>query len=344
MWGKNYFLKVLGVVLVTYALIVGLLLPLGSGIASLDTYQLNEENNFTVRANTHNVIVEDGLEVFLKFSRDLWLKASSVNEVSSNLFEIKFDIKGVPDKFKRKSEASLAIIGSPYGAAVLPRALVVEFSDIAEPTDLMRQPSFEEVKTKTTFPYRNILKESIRNLFYHVPMWFAMIILCLMAAIYGIRYLNSFERTMDLKAEALLLVAFLLGMLGLVTGSIWAKNTWGAFWTDDVKLNMSAVVVLMYGTYLIFRRVIKDKDRMRRVTSAYNIFCFASMIPLLFIVPRIQDSLHPGNGGNPGFGGEDLDGTMRWVFYPAIVGWTLIALWIANLWYRINKINFGRIK
>jgi heme exporter protein C len=63
------------------------------------------------------------------------------------------------------------------------------------------------------------------------------------------------------------------------------------------------------------------------------------MIVLLFILPRLTDSLHPGNGGNPGFGGYDLDSRMRTVFYPACMGWILIGVWISTLRYRIRLIE-----
>jgi heme exporter protein C len=62
----------------------------------------------------------------------------------------------------------------------------------------------------------------------------------------------------------------------------------------------------------------------------YNIFAFAAMVPLIFIIPRLQDSLHPGSGGNPGFNAYDLDSRMRLIFYPAVVGWFLIGVWIAQ--------------
>ena len=75
------------------------------------------------------------------------------------------------------------------------------------------------------------------------------------------------------------------------------------------------------------------------MAAIYNIFAFASIIPLLFIIPRMYDSLHPGNGGNPAFGGEDLDNTMRTIFYPAIIGFTLLGFWIANVLTRINNVR-----
>jgi heme exporter protein C len=71
----------------------------------------------------------------------------------------------------------------------------------------------------------------------------------------------------------------------------------------------------------------------------YNIFAFAAMIPLIFIIPRLTSSMHPGSGGNPGFNAYDLDSRMRLVFYPAVLAWFLIGLWIVNIRVRIKKLE-----
>jgi heme exporter protein C len=65
------------------------------------------------------------------------------------------------------------------------------------------------------------------------------------------------------------------------------------------------------------------------------------LIPLLYILPRLKgvDSLHPGQGGNPGFSAYDLDNNLRKVFYPAVIGWTLLGLWLASLRIRIRAID-----
>jgi heme exporter protein C len=63
------------------------------------------------------------------------------------------------------------------------------------------------------------------------------------------------------------------------------------------------------------------------------------MIVFIIILPRMTDSLHPGSGGNPGFNVYDLDRTMRLVFYPAIIGWALLALWIAEIRVRIHRLR-----
>jgi heme exporter protein C len=59
----------------------------------------------------------------------------------------------------------------------------------------------------------------------------------------------------------------------------------------------------------------------------------------VMVLPRLTDSLHPGNGGNPAFGSYDMNHNMRLVFYPAIIGWTLLGVWFIDLRLRIRKIE-----
>ena len=134
-------------------------------------------------------------------------------------------------------------------------------------------------------------------------------------------------------------VGVVLGILGLLTGALWAKWTWGAFWSWDIKQNMSAVALLIYLAYFVLRSSLDALEQSARISAVFNIFAFAMLIPLIFVIPRLTDSLHPGNGGNPGMGGEDLDNTMRMIFYPAIIGWTLLGFWIANLTYRASDLR-----
>jgi heme exporter protein C len=193
---------------------------------------------------------------------------------------------------------------------------------------------------KYDYPFRTILYESIRNLYFHVPMWFGMILIFIASVIYSIRYLMNKKPLDDIKAKSYAQVGILYGVLGIITGGIWAQYTWGAFWSFDIKQNMSAIALLIYMAYFVLRGSFDDFEKRARLGAVYNIFAFATLIPLLFVIPRLYESLHPGNGGNPGFGGEDLDNTMRTVFYPAVIGWTLLGLWIGNLVYRLNHLKW----
>ena len=75
------------------------------------------------------------------------------------------------------------------------------------------------------------------------------------------------------------------------------------------------------------------------LSSVYNVFAFSMLIPLIFILPRLTDSLHPGNGGNPGFNVYDLNSQLRIVFYPAVIGFICLGLWISDIKLKIQKIN-----
>ena len=128
--------------------------------------------------------------------------------------------------------------------------------------------------------------------------------------------------------------------LGLLTGMLWAKFTWGDFWSRDPKQNSAAIAFLLYSAYLVLRRSIDEEQKRGKIAAIYNIFAFPIMIVLLFVLPRMTDSLHPGSGGNPAFGKYDLDNEMKIAFYPAMLGWSLLAVWIATLRYRIRTIEY----
>lgn len=188
-------------------------------------------------------------------------------------------------------------------------------------------------------PRLPILNETIRALHFHVTMWFGMILMLLAAVVYSIKYLGSNMIQYDDLAVEFTNAAILFGVLGITTGMLWAKFTWGDYWSGDPKQNASAIGLLMYFAYLILRNSLTDTQQRARIGAIYNIFAFAAFIPLIFVLPRLTDSLHPGNGGNPGFNAYDLDSNLRIIFYPAIIGWTLLGTWIATLRVRTRRVE-----
>ena len=228
------------------------------------------------------------------------------------------------------------------GPALLPKALFVKDINITQSAanvwagDIRSQL---HVKDDFAFPFRSIIYETVRNTFFHVAIWMAMFALLIISVVFSILFLVKKDMKYDHLSNGFTSVAIVYGLAGIATGMIWAKYTWGAYWTSDIKLNMAAVTLLLYLAYWLLRSSIDDIDNRARLAAMYNIFAFLALIPLLIIIPRLTDSLHPGNGGNPALGGEDLDNTLRMVFYPAIIGLTLIGTWMANLFTRIQRIN-----
>ncbi len=188
-------------------------------------------------------------------------------------------------------------------------------------------------------PRLAILNETIRVLYFHVPMWFGMIIILTASMVYAIKFLSADDPKLDHLSVELANVGVLFGVLGILTGMLWANYTWGAPWSNDPQQNAAAIGLLIYFAYFILRGSLQDEQQRARISAIYNIFAYAALIPLLFILPRLTDSLHPGSGGNPGFNAYDLDSNLRFVFYPAVVGWTLLGCWITSIRYRMRRIK-----
>lgn len=185
-----------------------------------------------------------------------------------------------------------------------------------------------------------ILRQTVRNLHFHVPMWFSMIFLLLLSFAYSIQYLSKQKADSDFRASALATTGLFFGLLGISTGSFWAKFTWGSFWTPDPKLNGAAIGVLIYLAYITLRGSVDDQNKRARLAAVYNIFAFPVFIVLIIVLPKVADySLHPGSGDSVGFNQYDLDNNLRKVFYPAVLGWILFSLWMSNLIYRTKKLE-----
>jgi heme exporter protein C len=191
-------------------------------------------------------------------------------------------------------------------------------------------------------PRLPILNETIRHVYFHVPLWFAMMILMTMSMVRSFQYLRKGDINYDHAAFQYAHVAFLFGILGFLTGAIWGNFTWGNPLPIDPKLIAVEIGMLIYAAYFVLRGSFDDEQKKARLSAVYNIFAFAAFMPLVWILPRVTDSLHPGNGGNPAFGKYDMDNDMRMVFYPAIIGWILIGLWISSIRIRIKKLEYAK--
>jgi heme exporter protein C len=188
-------------------------------------------------------------------------------------------------------------------------------------------------------PRLPILNESIRLFYFHFPMWCAMLLLFIISVASAVKYLRRGDIADDDCAVESAKVGLFFGILGLATGSLWAKATWGTFWTNDPKLNGTAIALMIYLAYFVMRGSLQDEVQRGRLSSVYNIFAFAVLIPLIFILPRMTDSLHPGNGGNPGFRLFDTSHDLKLVLYTAILAFCLLGWWLTTLLIRIKTYN-----
>lgn len=192
-------------------------------------------------------------------------------------------------------------------------------------------------------PRLNILNETIRNLYFHVGMWFAMIAMMTTSVVYAIMNLSTGKLVHDLHSTAFAKVGVLFGFLGLFTGMLWGNYTWGSYWPDDPKIHGAAITVLIYLAYFTLKSGVPDLEKRARISGAYNIFAYILLVLFLIVYPRVAPSLHPGSGGNPGFNTYDLNSNMRTIFYPAIIGWILLGVWITQLQFKVSKLENRKI-
>lgn len=325
-----------------YGLIVGMLVPLKTGIIQISpiTAKSGESISFNIKGyNSSYHKQSENIRIWFKLDSLYTIKANTIEVQSPTNLKANFVFPSQLPTTQAQQELTLVLEHPTDGTSVLPSAAFITApaeNDSLKSIQAWTKTPMENLiqSEKFTFPYRGILGETIRNTFYHVPLWFAMMLILLLSMLQSIFYLKNNTVIHDEKANAYAQIGLLYGILGLVTGAIWAKYTWGAYWSFDPKQNMSAIAMLIYLAYFVLRGSFEDDEKKARISAIYNIFAFVMLIPLLFIIPRMVESLHPGNGGNPGLGADDLDSTMRMIFYPTIIGFMLFGLWLSQLVYR----------
>lgn len=158
-----------------------------------------------------------------------------------------------------------------------------------------------------------------------------MMVAFAMGFYFSIRYLNDEQMKWDRKAETATSVGLLFGICGLFTGSLWARFTWGAWWTfAEPRMNLAALAMLIFVAYFILRSAFNDPEKKAKISAIYNIFGVTTIPFLLYIIPRQLPSLHPGAEGNPAFS-EITAPELRYIFYPAVIGFIGLSIWIMNV-------------
>jgi len=183
------------------------------------------------------------------------------------------------------------------------------------------------------------LQQSIRNTFFHVPMWIAMMVCYGISVVYGVLYLYKPKFGYDTNSLEYARTGTVFGVLGLITGSIWANYQWGSPWNGDPKQNGTAIALLIYFAYFVLRGSINDTDKRSRISAVYNIFAFAMLFPTIWILPRTAESLHPGGlgaEGNPALKPQDSSPAIAIIMLIGFIGWTLLAIWITTLRVRLQ--------
>lgn len=341
---KNWW-KILGIGLVIVSIIGGLMIPLGPRLSEIEILE-KSDSLWLVQLKGVNTHFDASTDFYIKSNVSIKLKENELvfkakkDIIESNIVRLSFpnlrNIQGIHNQ----SYVHIIATNKADGVLALFDALWVD--SIQASNKIVVRDDYilkEHIKKGMVFPNRVILNETIRNLIFHVPMWFSMIFILCCGFISSLMYLLTNKIKYDLFAFNAAKTGLVFGVLGLTTGMLWAKYTWGASWTNDPKLNGAAIGMLVYLAYLILRSSIVDEIKKAKLSSVYNVFSFVVYIVFIFIMPRLNDSLHPGNGGNPGFKQYDLDSTMRMFFYPAVIGWIMVGFIILRMFERYELLK-----
>ena len=135
----------------------------------------------------------------------------------------------------------------------------------------------------------------VQKIFYlHVPLAIVALIGFVAGGVYGIRFLRKGDRTDDLRSYVAIHISLILAVAALITGSIWAKASWGSWWVwDEPTLVSFLIVFLLYACYQPLRFSIEDPERQARYAAVFAIVGGA-FVPLNFMAVRAAESLvHP---------------------------------------------------
>lgn len=192
-------------------------------------------------------------------------------------------------------------------------------------------------------PKIGILGEKARIIFLHVPTAWLSVLAFLLSMIYSIQYLRKKDFIYDIKAVSAAEIGFLFSILATVTGSIWAKFSWGSFWNWDPRETSIFILLIIYGAYFSLRSAIEVPEQKAKLSAVYSIIAFVTVPFFVFIMPRIIESLHP----DPIINAEgkiNMDGTMRIVFFSSLFGFTLLFFWILNIKIRLEKLYLKKLQ
>jgi heme exporter protein C len=178
--------------------------------------------------------------------------------------------------------------------------------------------------------------EASRIFYYHIPQAWICVVAFAMSAYYSIKFLRKRNSLDDELAADSARLGLLFCVLATLTGAIFAKVTWGAFWNWDPRQTSIFILLLIYGAYFALRSAVEDEERRAALSSVYAAFAFVTVPFLVFVIPRLMPSLHP----NDSVIGKDLKFTMgpqvRTIFFASLAVFTAVFIWIFNLLKRYH--------
>lgn len=222
---------------------------------------------------------------------------------------------------------------------------VVSTLNYIEKTNSYNLKKIISVNPLLEYPFIEALQHRIKNLNLHVPLHWTSFIAYLVSLIFSIRYLKHNKLEDDIVASSAIKIGLIFTILGTVTGMIWAKFNWGAYWNWDPRQTTILVIMLIYFAYFGLRNSLDSFEKKAKLSAVYSIVSFIAVPVLMFIIPRLLPSLHPG-GKDDGTTGpvistqaDMVDSSLAFIFYLSIAAFLFIYFWYLSIEIRQKKLE-----
>ncbi len=183
--------------------------------------------------------------------------------------------------------------------------------------------------------------------YFHLPIAISAYLSFFIVFISSILYLRKKEQKWDIVSLAAAEVGVVFALLTLISGSIWGRSAWNAYWVSwDVRLNTSLILFLIYISYMMIRQAIDEPEKRARLSAVFGIIGFIS-VPISFFSVRFYSRMHPcvvgpcPGGGAGGIGPDVLRYLLINFAAYFLLAATLIMLKIENekLKEKVNEIK-----
>ena len=145
-------------------------------------------------------------------------------------------------------------------------------------------------------PLVPVLEETTRVLYFHIPSAWVTVVALGWSMLHSILYLWKRDLRNDDHAAAAAELGLLFCIAATVSGALWAKAMWGAYWNWDPRETSIFFILLLYSAYLALRGSIEGDEKRARLSAIYSVVAFVAVPFLVFVVPRMISRSLPGPG------------------------------------------------
>ena len=185
--------------------------------------------------------------------------------------------------------------------------------------------------------------EASRIFYYHIPVAWLTVVAYAVNLIYSVRFLKTRTELDDYRALWAAEIGTMFCVLATISGSLFAKVTWGIYWNWSEPRMLSIFVLLMiYGAYLALRGATSSPERRGTMAAVYSIFAFPTVPFFIFIMPRMMASLHPSDSVLDSNLKFQMGGGVGIIFGVSLAAFTVLFFWLFTLGIRLHRVKISR--